>query len=171
MTKRQPLQSLPNSGNISTKIAGAEKNAEKPRKAFSVYSDRANPAEAHPGEFKVPTNQVVESKKRKGETLLARPAKAGRLQATACDGAVTPQVLERDIEEMVERKIEEALAARAMNDSSRDAPGEIISEQVKRRLDALEQRMYGDDDCGRLQTRALLTDVVERTRKIRSRKG
>ncbi len=44
----------------------------------------------------------------------------------------------------MERKVEEVLAARAMHvdSAAREAPVPAISEQVQRRLDALEQRMY-----------------------------
>jgi hypothetical protein len=41
---------------------------------------------------------------------------------------------------MVERKVEEILAARVLNEPSK-TPAPVISEEVQRRLELLEQRM------------------------------
>ena len=73
---------------------------------------------------------------------MSRPAKALRQTREAERRPTEPvTVSKEEIEEIVERKVEEALAARAMNDAGKDAPVEAISDPVRRRLDVLEHRI------------------------------
>ncbi len=140
--KRQPSQLLANVETAPKRATGPSKEPPKPRKAFSVYTDRGVSKESRAAGVAAPAQHSPDSKKRKGDTLLSRPAKTNRQPGTGVPPVVLPQVSEADIEQMVERKIEEALAARALNDAVGDKPVEPLNEQVQRRLEALEERMY-----------------------------
>lgn len=142
-TERRPLQLLANVESAPRRGTGAPKEPAKPRKAFSVYSDRATGRESRAQGPAALPHRSPESKKRKGDALLSRPAKTNRQPGIGNNAAVPPHhVSEVDIEQIVERKIEEALAARALNDCSGEKPVEPLNEQVQKRLDALEERMY-----------------------------
>lgn len=81
--------------------------------------------------------------------MLSRPAKTTRQTGHERERAEPPaaQVSKAEIEEMVERKVEEALAARALNDNTHDQAPEALSENVRRRLDALERRIEQKEDA------------------------
>jgi len=51
------------------------------------------------------------------------------------------------IEEMVEKKVEEILAVRAVSEQSRQMQVRELNEQVQRRLEMLEQRIEGTEDA------------------------
>ena len=54
-------------------------------------------------------------------------------------------VSKADLEEIIERKVEEILAAKVMNEPGKE-PVEAISEKMQQRLDALEQRIETKQD-------------------------
>jgi len=130
---RQPLRPLANAHNTHlTPAAVAAKAGDKPVKAFSVYSDRAKPIKS--------TTTIVRNNSTKrssdGATVghpskLARPALSTRATASELSTA--------KIEEMVERKVSEILASRAAQTAP--APVQAISDEVQRRLDALERKI------------------------------
>lgn len=133
---RQPLRLLTNMENAAIKSLDVAKDIKKPSKAFSVYSDpnsRASGGKA--------SNATTRFKKRKFDSpFLSRPAKAARQHEVEPAREEMTGVTKADLEELVERKVEEVLAAKAMNESGKE-PVEAISEQMQQRLDALEQRM------------------------------
>ncbi|KAI9850738.1 MAG: hypothetical protein M1838_005149 [Thelocarpon superellum] len=112
--QRQPLRPLVNT-KTSLSADPSDKKA-KPAKSFSVYSDRSR-TECKFSAFRSHLDPVNSSQMRRD----ANVSKA-------------------TIEEVVERKVEAILAARALNEPTK-APVENISEQVQRRLETLEHKM------------------------------
>ncbi|KAG5767652.1 hypothetical protein H9Q72_004571 [Fusarium xylarioides] len=148
--QRQPLRPLANltnvhNGNVAAKAADKAADANKPVKAFSVYTDKSKPA-APVSRPLVSSNiaRRVNPVKRPSENDAAmRPSKISRPTAPA---SVT--VSAAQIEAMVEKKVSEILAARvAAEKESQPLPTvqPEISDAVQRRLEALERRIDSDE--------------------------
>lgn len=147
--QRQPLRPVPNAENMlflppSSSKPTTTKPTRRPAKAFSVYSDGktsktlSNIGPTASGNL-MEQNIDAATRKRKGDSTAppsTRPTKLARQDQP------TTVLSHTELEQMVERKVEEVLAARALSTESA-APVQAISEQVQRRLDALEQKMYG----------------------------
>ncbi|KAI4153939.1 MAG: hypothetical protein LQ340_001994 [Diploschistes diacapsis] len=135
--QRQPLRLLTNASNnanirLVSEAAKDEKASVKPAKAFSVYSDKSRsslnnrqPKRSSP--LKRPSDHQLNPPR---PSKVARPAQSTISKST--------------IEDMVEKKVTQMLAARAMDQST--APTAEISEDVKKRLDSLEKKLEGQDD-------------------------
>jgi hypothetical protein len=142
---RQPLRPLSNgiNVNLAANREAATKN-DKPPKAFSVYSDRTKSTTARP----VP--QKLSPSKRVADTSFfasTRPSKLSRPTPNFIRRAPEPQPAGMDkasIEALVEKKVSEVLAARAMN-APDPQPLKAVSEEVQRRLDSIEKRLEGQD--------------------------
>ncbi|RFU28391.1 hypothetical protein B7463_g7956, partial [Scytalidium lignicola] len=130
---RQPLRPLANAHN--TQINGASKKSEKPLKAFSVYTESA-------------TSHVVRrtnsTKKRPSDsTVNSRPSKMVRTGVLGPKYPSSNELSAAKIEEMVERKVSEMLANRVL-DQPPAVPRVDISEEVQRRLEALEKKIENE---------------------------
>ena len=148
--QRQPLRSLGNTiHNVAINNAGQPvKPGDKPSKAFSVYSDRksllSNPSnrQRHPeapkrsSPLKRPSDQFTTNGPRPAKYPRPSPPRASKPQ---------PTISKATIEDIIEKKVSEILAARALDQPS-TAPVTEISEEVQRRLDLLEQKIEGKDD-------------------------
>lgn len=157
--QRQPLRPLVASVNVNlatpAAAADAEKPAEgKPVKAFSVYSDKPQgKASAIPKK----TEGVKRSSplKRRSEALTSsRPSKSSRPAETSSVSQKYYQDMSAaKIEEMVEKKVEAILAARAANEPAEperrvvDGRSDKLNQEVQHRLELLEQRMGGKEDA------------------------
>ncbi|ESZ96827.1 kinesin [Sclerotinia borealis F-4128] len=135
--QRQPLRPITNSHNTVTNPA---EKVDKSAKAFSVYTDKSKATVARPSNNTQPLRSSNLNKKRPSDgvigsriTKIARPAPSGYKSTTADISAAK-------IEEMVERKVSEILANRALQQTSNSAPTEI-SEAVQKRLEALEKKI------------------------------
>ncbi|KAF7594358.1 hypothetical protein BBP40_009593 [Aspergillus hancockii] len=143
--QRQPLRPLTASANVNlaalaNKDKDGSKPEEKPMKAFHVYSDKPRPRDST--QFKKP-----EPPKRPSLDSHSRLAKPSRIAQPH-----QPQTHHEDfsaarIEEMVEKKVEEILAVRAVSEKSRQMQVRELNEQVQRRLEMLEQRIEGTEDA------------------------
>jgi DNA uptake protein ComE-like DNA-binding protein len=139
--QRQPLRPLANAHNANVNGAvqkGSEK--EKPLKAFSVYTDKSKASGPRPStEAAQPIRRVNSTKKRPSDSAASvRPAKLAR---PITSNIRTPAELSAaKIEELIERKVSEALASQALAYTASSAPSEI-SEAVQQRLEALERRI------------------------------
>jgi hypothetical protein len=137
--QRQPLRPLANAHN--TNVNGAvPKGADKPLKAFSVYTDRSKPPGPRSSNTGAQSAQRASStnKRPSDSSMSSHPAKMARPNPTGFKTAA--QLSAAKIEELVERKVQEALANRAL-DQPASAPPVDISEAVQRRLDALERKI------------------------------
>lgn len=146
---RQPLRPLANltnvhNGNVAAKAAD-KVAADKPVKAFSVYTDKSKPA-APVSRPLVNSNLARRTNpiKRPSENdAVMRPSKISRPTAPA---SIT--VSAAQIEAMVEKKVSEILAARIAAEKESQPPPTIqpeISDAVQKRLEALEKRIDSDE--------------------------
>lgn len=158
--QRQPLRPLANShnaltGTVAKEKAAAEKEKEKPVKLFSVYADRNKPAAPRPVATSLssqPRQANIMKRRSDGEDAPSRPSKVMR-PSTGPRPAHAQQPVTMSaaqIEEMVERKVQELLASRAAAAESQTKEQQApvlppqppeISEAVQRRLEALERRI------------------------------
>lgn len=141
--QRQPLRPLSNGINVNlTATRDATTKNEKPTKAFAVYSDRNKPATTKPAPQKSsPLKRTADN------SLLAssRPSKISRPTPNFIRRGPEPSTLTKaSIETLVEKKVSEILAARALN-APDPAPIKTVSEEVQRRLDRIEKRLEGQD--------------------------
>lgn len=148
---RQPLRPLANTHNINAGAAAtaAAKPADRPVKAFNVYTDRAKPASAprsantavkrSPKPHKRPSDSDGGSRPSKiTRPELVRPASIPRqLKPSQPAQPAQPSISADQIEAMVEKKVSEILAARTQS----VPPPQELSDDVKRRLEALERRI------------------------------
>lgn len=178
--QRQPLRPLANAHNVHTgalaaKAAEKAEKPDKPVKAFSVYTDKKPavstrpivPAAANSSQIRQP-NLAPKRPSEAPEALASRPTKLARpaqesLVRPSQHAASTQQlpISAAQIEAMVEKKVAEILASRAAEAASTTQPEAApepaastqhqISEEVRRRLEALERRIDSEShsDDGR----------------------
>ncbi|KAG4431065.1 hypothetical protein IFR05_013457 [Cadophora sp. M221] len=126
---RQPLRPLANAHN--THANAAAQKGDKPAKSFSVYTDKSK--STGPPRSAAPRANTT-SKRPSDSSLSSRPTKMARPNPAGMRSGA--ELSSAKIEEMVERKVQEALAARQSANSSTE-----ISEAVQRRLEALEKKI------------------------------
>lgn len=166
--QRQPLRPLNNTHNVYTGTIAAnkdkaEKEKDKPVKAFSVFVDKSKGPATRPAMASLsaqPRKSSIGKRKSDGGDTAARPSKLLRPLATSRHQPAAPAqpsvtMSATQIEEMVERKVQEILASRIAVETQQKqqepaasqppAPTEI-SDAVRRRLEALERRV--DDNEG-----------------------
>ena len=141
--KRQPLRAITNTSH--NLIAGAAKAAsgqpQKP-KAFAVYSDKSR---ASAGSRKTRSPLVAHVAASSHATVQHPPKRRSfHSQLNRDRGALSKAA----IEDLIERKVADALAARAMEHAPTTVEPEI-SQEVQRRLDAIEQKIEGQKGSGR----------------------
>lgn len=140
---RQPLRPLHAAGNANLgQEKGAEKKkaAEKPVKAFSVYSDR----KAAPRTSNLPSqNQGV----RRVEPTLKRAAEATGLGSRPTK-RLEAGLSKESIEAMVAKMVDEKLAEKALQDAS-GRPPPALSADLQKRLDELEHRIEMTEEDGK----------------------
>ncbi|KAE8441246.1 hypothetical protein EG329_005577 [Mollisiaceae sp. DMI_Dod_QoI] len=145
--QRQPLRPLANAHN--THANGAAQKGDKPPKAFSVYTDKSKPSGPRSSNA---ASQIIRrtnstNKRSSDSTNPIRPTKMVRPNPTGVRS--TAELSSAKIEEMIERKVQEALANRAMEQPAPNTSNEV-SEAVQRRLEALEKRVQrgeAEDDA------------------------
>ena len=148
-TQRQPLRMLTSaSHNAHIRMPDADSKKPLPKtKAFAVYADQRSST--------MPTLRLSGGKKlsplkRTSDHLPVGSRPLKRPNAAYASHAQPPQqsssLLQTSIEQLVEKKVNEVLAARG-HDQHVPAPATEASDEVKRRLEALEQRIGGTDDA------------------------
>ncbi|KAJ5814698.1 hypothetical protein N7474_006475 [Penicillium riverlandense] len=146
---RQPLRPLTASVNVNMPAPAAKdpakKDDEKPVKMFSVYSDR--PQKPHMSQLRKPEVSKRPSLSFDGHTSrILKPARQTLAPVTE-PSANYADFSAAKIEEMVEKKVEEILAVRAVSEQSRQTQVRELNEKVQRRLEMLEQRVEGTEDA------------------------
>lgn len=144
---RQPLRPLANAHNVHNgNIAAKAADANRPIKAFNVYTDKSKPTLA--------TRPIANSSiaRRSNPTMAKRPSendqvsRPSKISKPQPAGSVT--VSAAQIEAMVEKKVSEILAARIASEKASQPPPVVqpdLSEAVQRRLEALERRIDSDE--------------------------
>lgn len=186
--QRQPLRPLNATHNVLAGTAAAnkdkaEKEKDKPAKLFSVYADKSKPAATRPVTASLssqPRKSSIVKRKSEGGDGQSRPSKILRPSTTSRPPPSAPSqpsvtMSAAQIEEMVERKVQEILANRTAPDSHQNeqeppatqpAPAEI-SEAVQRRLDALERRI--EDNSGSSNGRSEGMRLLLQARKLKEK--
>ena len=145
--QRQPLRPLAvATHNASANTAkDGSKQSDKPSKAFSVFSDRARQTNVSTqcSTSARETLRLSSPTKRHSEAPAAiRPAK----RRSPLSASRPPLVMSKAaIEDMIEKKVGDILAARALDQPS-TGPVPEISQEVQRRLEMLEQKIDCQDD-------------------------
>ncbi|KAL8944814.1 MAG: hypothetical protein Q9216_000236 [Gyalolechia sp. 2 TL-2023] len=143
--QRQPLRPLASTVHNST--IGAKSVAQKgvkSAKSFSVYSDKLRSPGASNHTTKDTTSRLSPLKRSSdaGPSAFSRPAKRRSPDGTNKSLATISRAA---VEDMIEKKVTDILAVRALDHSSAPPiPG--ISEEVQRRLEMLEQKIESQDD-------------------------
>ena len=150
--QRQPLRPL-NAGinlNIGTQQVST-KSGDKPPKTFAVWSDKTKFGTSRPNaqaRTHYPPQNTSPLKRGADTTTLpsARPAKTLRPTPTFLRRLPEQEhsLSKASIEEIVEKKVCEVLAARTL-EAPVEAPAKGISEEVQHRLDSIEQRLEGQE--------------------------
>jgi DNA uptake protein ComE-like DNA-binding protein len=132
---RQPLRLLVAAQNIPT----AENNAKRKAivKTISVYQDKLRPV-AKPTLTKRPLEST-------GFAATNRAKKAHRIIGDSSHGAMSKE----DIEALIERRLDQKLAERALNEKV--APAPELPFDIKKRLDSLEERVSKKEGSEGLQ--------------------
>lgn len=147
MGTRQPLRALTASVNVNMPAPVAKDSAEKedgkPVKAFSVYSDKPQPKLI---------SQLRKPEAPKRTSISNAPSGLPSLKTARQPLGAQPTARHDDfsaarIEEMVEKKVEEILAVRAVSEQSRQTQVHELNEQLQKRLEQLEQRIEGTEDA------------------------
>ncbi|KAF4981812.1 hypothetical protein FZEAL_2439 [Fusarium zealandicum] len=143
--QRQPLRPLANVHNVhGGNVAAKAADANKPVKAFSVYTDKTKPAPVTRPLVSSSLARRTNSTKRPSENEpVVRPSKISRPAAPA-----SMTVSAAQIEAMVEKKVSEILAARVASEKDSQPPPTVqpeLSDAVQRRLEALEKRIDSDE--------------------------
>ena len=149
--QRQPLRPLASTVHNASAMHAPNnplKENDKQIKAFSVYSDRTRhpnietrPFQGDPGRRSSPLKRPAPSDT--FMTSASRPEK--RRSPNFIKSRTQPTISKAAIEDMIERKVTDILAARALDQPS-VAPQPEISDEVQRRLDLLEKRIDVQDD-------------------------
>ena len=140
--QRQPLRPLATSVHNSVVHASnlPTKQGDKQAKAFSVYSDSSRLSNAARMETvrRSPLKRPSDP-----SSLSSRPTK--RRSPDCITSRPQPNISTEAIEKMIEEKVTEILAARALDQPS-IAPQPDISDEVQKRLELLEKKINGKDD-------------------------
>lgn len=144
---RQPLRPLASTfHNVSIRESNtASHPSTKSTKAFEVYSDKARQSNSAARSARVEAPKRSSPLKRPSEShtsSVAHPPKRRSPNRTQRPQAV---ISKQTIEDMIERKVADILATRALDQPSMAPPAEI-SEEVQKRLELLERRIEGQDD-------------------------
>lgn len=144
---RQPLR--PKILSQSSHLKDISGNVSKPARQFSVYADKDRPA-ARPSIHAAPARgsgiQPRSPKRTSSETFPSqgRPQKFARLnEPMPATKRPQPGLSKDAIEALIERKVNEALAERA--DQTTVSSGDPVSDEVQKRLIALEKRVEGQE--------------------------
>lgn len=144
---RQPLRPLASTfHNASIRESNTTSlPGKKSTKAFEVYTDKARQSSSAARSTRIEAPKRSSPLKRASESqtsTVAHPAKRRSPNRTQRPQAV---ISKETIEDMIERKVTDILATRALDQPS-IAPAAEISEEVQKRLELLEQRIEGQED-------------------------
>ena len=135
----------------ATAISRAHDTSDKPAKQFSVYSDMSksrNSSHQPPPSHRSDAPKRSSPLKRGSEALSSnarRPSKIAR--ASPPPPNAKPTLSQAAIEDLIEKRVNEIFASRALDQSSVSSVVPDISDEVKRRLELLEQKIEGKDDA------------------------
>lgn len=139
---RQPLRPIPSATNIGLRTIVT--TTDKPAKTFSVFAEKHGSGRgSDPRNLKRGLEQA--------QPVGARPSKMIRPSGAQLAARFGEAGLSRaSIEELVNKMVDEKLAKQALSDADKhNAP--TVSEEIQRRLEALEERVERKEDDGRAE--------------------
>jgi DNA uptake protein ComE-like DNA-binding protein len=134
---RQPLRPLTSTANIQVP---EQDKKQKPVKSFAVYSDKSRPSMRPSAPLSSVSRPTQKRSLDPSYPMSARPMKAAR---------PNPGLSKAEIEAMIDQRVNEKIAEKALNETAKPAPA--LSGDLQRRLDALEQRVADKEDSEGLQ--------------------
>lgn len=145
--QRQPLRPLASiAHNAPTHNANlASHHAGKPPKTFSVYSDSKRHSNASALSAIADSRNRSTPLKRPAESFSTNASRPSKRRSPIQPSRSRPVVSKEAIEDMIERKVTDILAARALDQPSIAVVPEI-TEEVQRRLEILEQKIERKED-------------------------
>lgn len=146
----RPLASTVHNATVNNTKPGKhrDKQGDKPTKAFSVYSDRARLSNSSVGRRPSEIPKRSTPAKRPSDAISANALHPAKRRSPPLHTQTTrPQdvLSKEDLDKIIEKKVTDILAVRALDQPS-IAPQPEISEEVQRRLELLEQKIEGKDD-------------------------
>lgn len=145
--RREPLRPLAitthNTGMNNLNVSG--KQADRPSKAFSVYSDRVRASTASSRTLRMEPGRRSSPRKRPSDSCSSNVARPSKRRSPIPTSKTQTVMSKEAIEDIIERKVSDILAARALDQPSA-FPMPEISEEVQRRLEQLEQRIECKDN-------------------------
>ena len=144
--RRQPLRPLATAvHNATVNAMIASKTGGKSGKTFSVYTDRARLSNPNARVKQSENLRDSSPKKRSSDCLSANPARPSKRSSPGRNARLQSVISKENLDEMIERKVGDILAARALDQPS-IAPVHEISDELQKRLELLEQKIEGKDD-------------------------
>lgn len=139
----RPLATAVHNAAINTIPVSSDQKGGKPVKQFSVYSDRAKSTSGSGRPLRL---EPIHSspQKRPSDLHLSGVARPPKRRSPNPKPKAQSVMSKETIENIIERKITDILAARALDQPSM-APVPEIGEDVQRRLELLEQKIEGKD--------------------------
>ena len=148
--QRQPLRPLASTvHNVAINAPKiSSKQGDKPPKAFSVYSDKPKPRQSNTSSLPKRSSPL----KRPSDHFPSNPARPSKHFRSSPPSDRTPHasISKETLEDIIEKKVTDILAARALDQNSIVAVPDI-SEEVQRRLELLEKKIEGKESDGREQ--------------------
>lgn len=140
----RPLATAVHNAAINTISVSSDQKGGKPTKQFSVYSDRAR---STAGSGRPLQLEAIHSspQKRPSDLHLSGVARPPKRRSPNPKPKAQSVMSKETIEDIIEKKVSDILAARALDQPSM-APVPEIGEDVQRRLELLEQKIEGKDD-------------------------
>lgn len=140
----RPLATAVHNAAINTIPVSSDQKGGKPAKQFSVYSDRAKSTTGSGRPLRL---EPIHSspQKRPSDLHLSGVARPPKRRSPNPKGKAQSVMSKETIENIIEKKVTDILAARALDQPSM-APVPEIGEDVQRRLELLEQKIEGKDD-------------------------
>lgn len=137
----RPLATAVHNAAINTIPVSSDQKGGKPAKQFSVYSDRAKSATGSGRPLRLEPIHSSPQKRPSDLHLSGPPKRRSPNPKPKAQSVMSKET----IENIIERKVTDILAARALDQPSM-APVPEIGEDVQRRLELLEQKIEGKDD-------------------------
>lgn len=140
----RPLTTAVHNATINNISISSNQKGGKPAKQFSVYSDRAR---SMAGSGRPLRLEPIHSspQKRPCDLHLSGVARPPKRRSPNPKPKAQSVMSKETIEDIIEKKVTDILAARALDQPS-IAPVPEIGEDVQRRLELLEQKIEGKDD-------------------------
>ena len=144
--QRQPLRALTTTvHNTAVSARNQTRTGNKPTKAFAVYADRARMSISNHSARQSEAPRRSSTLKRSSDAVSVNAMRPTKRHSPGGISKAESLISTEALDEMIEKKVSDILAARALDQSSM-VPVPEIREEVRKRLEMLEQRIEIKDD-------------------------